>query len=153
MRALIQIGFIVRRMFLALFRIRTRGVKVMVFNTAGELLLIRNSYGKRHLFVLPGGGIHRSETPETAARREVREEVGLSLERLEPRGTYFSRAEGKRDTAFLFTAIAAGEPRSDSAEIDEACFFALDSLPDAVSAATRRRIEEYCGKRDVSEQW
>jgi ADP-ribose pyrophosphatase YjhB (NUDIX family) len=153
MRALIQILYPVRRFLLALFRIRTRGVKVMVFNPAGELLLIRNSYGKQHLFVLPGGGIRPFETPEAAARREVKEEVGLIVERLMPRGTYHSQAEGKRDTAFLFTAVASGEPRSDSAEVDEARFFALDALPDTVSVATLRRIEEYSGERQVTPEW
>ena len=50
---------------------------VMLFNERGELLLIRNSYGRSHLWVLPGGGIGRRETPEAAAAREVREEVAV----------------------------------------------------------------------------
>ena len=58
-------------------RPRTRGVKVMLFNPADEVLLIRNSYGDSEQFVLPGGGVRPWEAPERAATREVREELGL----------------------------------------------------------------------------
>jgi 8-oxo-dGTP pyrophosphatase MutT (NUDIX family) len=142
MRALMQIGFRVRRFLLRVLRIRTRGVKVMVFNARGELLLVRNSYGKSHLFVLPGGGIGRREEPSTAAAREVREETGLEVGALELVGLYFSAAEGKRDSIHLFRGSADGVPRPDGVEVDEAAFFPLDALPAATSAATLRRVAE-----------
>jgi 8-oxo-dGTP pyrophosphatase MutT (NUDIX family) len=142
MRALMQIGYRVRRLLLRVLRIRTRGVKVMVFNAAGELLLVRNGYGDSRLFVLPGGGIGRSEEPSAAAAREVREETGLDVRALEPLGTYLSTAEGKRDTIHLFRGSAEGEPLPDGVEVEEAAFFPLDALPAATSAATLRRVAE-----------
>jgi 8-oxo-dGTP pyrophosphatase MutT (NUDIX family) len=42
-----------------------------------ELLLIRNSY--RCGVTIPSGGIDAGETPRAAARRELEEEVGLSV--------------------------------------------------------------------------
>lgn len=63
MRAMIQLAYQVRRWLLALFRVRTTGVKVMLFNPAGQLLLIRNGYGESDLFLLPGGGVSRRESP------------------------------------------------------------------------------------------
>ena len=45
-----------QRLAWRLLRPRTRGVKVMLFNEAGELLLVRHSYGDTGLFLLPGGG-------------------------------------------------------------------------------------------------
>ena len=39
------------------------------------LLLVRSSYQTAWNF--PGGGVHRGETPETAARRQLGEEVDL----------------------------------------------------------------------------
>lgn len=142
-----------RHLALRLLRLKTRGVKVMAFNPAGELLLIRNTYGNRHLFMLPGGGIERRESPAEAAARELEEETGIKAEWLEPRSTYASNAEGKRDTVHLFTALATQIPRPCGIEVEEARFFPLDALPENISAATLRRIAEYRGERPVSECW
>lgn len=74
---MIQLLYRLRRKLIGLLRLRTRGVKVMLLNEKGELLLIRNSYGDSHAFVLPGGGIRPFEAPAVAALREVREEIGI----------------------------------------------------------------------------
>ena len=148
-----QIGYRLRRFVYRTFRVRTRGAKVMVFNGAGELLLIRNSYGRSNLFVLPGGGIGRGESPEAAAAREVREETGLELQELCFLSRHGNRSEGKRDTVHLFTARAEGTPRSDNVEVEEARFFPLDALPASVSSATLRRIGEFRGERAPDGTW
>jgi 8-oxo-dGTP pyrophosphatase MutT (NUDIX family) len=153
MGALMQIGYRARRLLLRAFRIRTRGVKAMVFNAAGELLLVRNSYGDTGLWVLPGGGVGRRETPEGAAAREVHEEVGLDVLELSPLGTYASAAEGKRDTIHLFRAVADRPPVADRREVEEARFFPLDALPERVSAATVRRIAELKEERRPDGAW
>jgi ADP-ribose pyrophosphatase YjhB (NUDIX family) len=153
MRLVMQILYRARRLVHRVLRVRTRGAKVMVFNAAGELLLIRNSYGPTHLFVLPGGGIGRRETPESAAAREVKEEVGLEARRLVRVSEHFNGAEGKRDTITLFTALADGAPRIDNLEVEEARFFPLGALPANVSNATLRRIAEHRGERAVDGRW
>jgi len=153
MRALLQTGFRLRRFLLRALRIRTRGVKVMLFNPAGELLLIRNSYGDRSVYVLPGGGIGRRETPAAAAVREVREEVGLETYDLAFVSAHFSSAEGKRDTIHLFSGRVSGSPTADRLEVEEARFFPLDALPATVSAATLRRIAEMNGRRPADPAW
>jgi 8-oxo-dGTP pyrophosphatase MutT (NUDIX family) len=153
MRALVQAAYAARTLILATLKIRTQGVKIMLFNDAGELLLIRNSYGNPNIFVLPGGGVGRGEAPATAARREVKEELGLDIASVEVVGTYRSEAEGKRDTIHLFRAVARGALSPDPVELAEACFFALDDLPDLISPATLRRIAELSGQRPVSECW
>lgn len=141
-RFLVQLLYLVRRFLLRLFRVRTRGVKVMLFNGRGEVLLIRNAYGNRSLFVFPGGGIHRREAPEAAAARELREETGLAAAGLRLRSTHVSRAEGKRDTVFLFSGTADGEPQVDRVEVEEALFFALEELPENLSSSVARRLGE-----------
>lgn len=153
MRPLLQFAHRARRLTLRLLRLKTRGVKVMAFNPSGELLLIRNTYGARHHFLLPGGGIERRESPVDAAARELQEETGIQAERLQARATYFSAAEGKNDTIHLFTALATQPPKPCGIEVEEARFFALDALPPNVSAATRRRIEEYRGERPIDGSW
>ncbi len=142
-----------RKKLWKLLRPRTRGVKVMLFNAAGELMLIRNSYGRSELWVLPGGGICPFEAPEAAARREIKEELGCGLAGLALLSTHFSRSEGKRDTIFLFRGVAVGEPRADAFEVGEGDFFALDDLPPTTSAATLRRVAEYRGARAADGGW
>lgn len=125
----------------------------MLFDEAGDLLLIRNSYGDRNFFLLPGGGIRRGESAAQAAAREVREELGLEISNVEPVATYTSVAEGKRDTIHLFQATANDEPKVDGWEVVEARFFPIDALPEQVSPATRRRIDELTGRRPRDGNW
>jgi 8-oxo-dGTP pyrophosphatase MutT (NUDIX family) len=153
MKGVIQLLYRFRRKLIGLLRLRTRGVKVMLFNEKGELLLIRNSYGSSHAFVLPGGGIRPFEAPADAALREVREEVGVTAERLTPLSVHLSQTEGKRDTIHLFSAYTAQAPKPDGVEVEEARFFRLDALPGTVSAATLRRIGEFRGERPVETAW
>jgi len=153
MRSIVQLAYQVRRWALAVFRIRTTGVKVMMFNSAGELLLIRNGYGASDQFVLPGGGVSRRESPAAAAAREIREELGLEVRDVDPVWTYESGAEGKRDTIHLFKAISDGQPVEDQVEVVEARFFSLDALPDRTSPATLRRVAEMKGERPIDGRW
>jgi len=153
MRAIIQSAYILRREVLRLLRLRTTGVKVMLFNDADELLLIRNAYGDSGQYLLPGGGVSRDESPAAAAIREVREEIGIELDRVEPVWTFESNAEGKRDTIHLFKAKTRERPEIDGREVIEARFFPLGALPSRVSPATLRRIDEISGERPMDGRW
>lgn len=57
------------------------GVGAVVFNDAGDILLIKRGkppqYGR---WMVPGGRLEWGETLEQAAIREVREETGLDIE-------------------------------------------------------------------------
>ena len=153
MRPLIDFAYRMRLRILALLRWRTRGVKVMTFDPAGRLLLVRHRYGRSDLWMLPGGGIARAEAPEVAAVRELAEETGCRLDAVVPIGRYESGSEGRRDTVHLFRALTAGEPVIDAVELAEARFFALDALPDTLSPATRRRVDELAGARQRDGRW
>lgn len=142
-----------RRLLFRALDVRTRGAKIMLFNQAGELLLVRNSYGASELFVLPGGGIRRGETPQAAAAREVREEAGVDARELALVSTHFSTAEGWRDTIYLFRGKTDQEPLADGREVIEARFFPLGALPATVSGAALRRIAEHKGEREPDGSW
>ena len=153
MKRLLAPLYRLQRKLWRVLRPRTRGVKVMLFNETGELLLVRHAYGRTDLFLLPGGGIRPFEAPETAARREMKEELDCGVAELAFVSTHIATSEGKRDTVHVFRARPTGPVRADGFEIEEARFFALDALPNSVSPATLRRIEEHRGARAVSEAW
>jgi 8-oxo-dGTP pyrophosphatase MutT (NUDIX family) len=142
-----------QRVVWRVLRPRTRGVKVMLFDEAGSLLLVRHTYGRTDQFLLPGGGVRPFERPEAAAVREVREELGCGLVDLAFISTHLSAFEGKRDTVWLFRALVRGEVCVDGIEVEEARFCQLDALPASTSPATLRRIEELRGERPVSKTW
>jgi ADP-ribose pyrophosphatase YjhB (NUDIX family) len=119
------------------------GVRAAVFNSQGQVLLVRHAYGAEG-WGFPGGGPNRLEPLETTATREVWEETGVRCQVVRLLGVYDSFAEGKSDHVALFVAIAdhPAQPRPVSAEILEAGFFALDALPGGASGGTRRRLAE-----------
>ena len=150
---LLDLAYRLQKKFWRLLRPHTRGVKVMLFTAAGEIVLIRNSYGRSDQFVLPGGGIHRSESPEQAARREIREELGCEVDQLVAVSTHYNGGEGKRDTIVLFRARATEKPRKASFEVAEVGVFAVDALPPTTSPATLRRISEHLRQREADGRW
>jgi ADP-ribose pyrophosphatase YjhB (NUDIX family) len=116
------------------FRPRTFGVKCVIEHD-GRWLLIRNTYGHGY-WTLPGGGMHRRESPTEAAVREVAEEVGVRLARVEPIGSYFSRRHYSRDTVYCFRATVDSPAHEiDRKEILDAAWFARDSIPESRGAA------------------
>ena len=53
-------------------------VRVLMVDDEGDVLLVRFREGDRIWWCTPGGGIEGDENDEDAARREIREETGLS---------------------------------------------------------------------------
>lgn len=115
------------------------GVSVIIANPLGEVLLLRHSYGPAG-WALAGGGLGPREDPEAAARREVREELGIALGALAKIAAIEEIISGSPHTAHIFAAVVDELPRPDGREIIEARFFALDALPDSLGRTTRLRV-------------
>jgi 8-oxo-dGTP diphosphatase len=138
--------WVVYRVLLALwfvFRPRGRGVFVAVWQ-GGRVLAIRNSY--RDWLALPGGGIGRGESPETAARRELAEEVGVAVApgALRLVAEIPSTFEWRRDRCSFFEIELAGpiEPRVDRREVVWADFVAPEAaLADHLAPPVRAYLE------------
>lgn len=132
----------------------TLGVRAVVRDEAGRILLVRHTYTPGWHF--PGGGVEPGETPREALARELAEEAGVTVA-AEPRlhGTFFNEAVSNRDHVLVF--LVEGFTRDDGArnarEIAEVRFFAPDGLPDDVTPGTRRRIAEIVGGAAVSDRW
>ncbi|MFI7575210.1 NAD(+) diphosphatase [Micromonospora sp. NPDC049497] len=97
-----------------------------------ELLLVRHAYGPTGLWALVAGFVDAGETLEAAVRREVGEEVGLTVDGLRYFGSQPWAMSGPGTLLVGFTARsvdAAAGPVVDGKELSEARFFPLDALP------------------------
>ena len=106
-----------------------RSARVIVFDPAGRVLLIRCSVvrrdGKEFVFWLtPGGEIEPDEEPRAAARREIREELGLELDVRGPvyaeQNQFEHMGEMRDNLDFYFVARCEAEaPRMQGVTRDE----------------------------------
>jgi ADP-ribose pyrophosphatase YjhB (NUDIX family) len=140
-RLVLRVADRVRRLWWRLAGPRTVGVRGVVRDADGRVLLVRHTYGPP-LWHLPGGGVKRRESLTDAVRRELREEVGIIAGELRLHGTFSNLQEGKSDHIAVFIVEDWTERKTTHAEIDARRFVALDSLPDDVSPGTRRRLGE-----------
>ena len=144
-RAVLRLGYRLRHRWRRLARPRLAGVSVFVTDLDGRLLLVRHSYGSDG-WALPGGGIERGESPEEAARREIREEVGCAIEGVRVLDQLEETLSGAPHTAWLVAGRTQDHPRPDRREIVEARFFPTHSLPEPLTRLTRSRIATWRGK-------
>ena len=137
-----------------LARPMTLGVRGIVLDPAGRILLVKQTYSRGWL--LPGGGVEAGETMLEALRREVLEEGNAELTG-EPElfGLYFNNRASRRDHVALYVSRDARilGPRPPDREIAAAEFFTLDALPDDVTEATRTRIAEVFNGAAPSPYW
>lgn len=136
-----------------LSRGKTLGVRVLVQDEAGRVLLVKHTYLEG--WWLPGGGVDRGETLEDAAVRELSEETGL-VATSRPRliSVHSNERFFPGDHVAIFR-IEAGEPGQLTSrhEIAEVGFFTLDALPPDLNRGTRARLAEIFDGAEVSADW
>jgi len=135
-------------------RALTLGVRGMVFDEAGRVLLIRQTYTPGWLF--PGGGVERRETLLEALRRELMEETNVAMRGAPALFGVFSNEAffpGDHVALYVVREWTQTHPPKPNLEIAEAGFFALDDLPAGTTAGTLRRLDEYVNGLAPSETW
>jgi 8-oxo-dGTP pyrophosphatase MutT (NUDIX family) len=131
----------------------TLGVRAVVIDEAGRVLLVRHSYVSG--WYLPGGGVEPGETLFEALARELREEGGIVLAGAPVlHGMFLNARVSRRDHVALFVVRAFRQEHAvRRREIVEYGFFSPDALPAETSQATRARLAEVLGGAPVAERW
>ncbi|ADH89810.1 NUDIX hydrolase [Ancylobacter novellus DSM 506] len=132
----------------------TLGVRAVVINEDGAVLLLRHTYVPG--WHLPGGAVDPGETIEAAVIRELFEETAV-IPAAPPRlhGLMLNLHLGARDhvAVYVVDCFTQAPPRVPNREIAEIGFFPPGALPEATSPATRRRIVEVLTGAPAAALW
>jgi len=114
-----------------------RAVSVLVFDDAGRVLVQRRAAGKYHSALLWSntccGHPRPNESSHDAARRRLREEMGIASCRLEPAGRFAYRADGlgalvEFEVDHVYVGRWSGTPRPNPQEVASWRWRTLDEL-------------------------
>lgn len=116
------------------------GAAAIIVNDAGEVLLVKHTYGKCN-WEIPGGRAEEGESPVDTVIREVREETGLSVVALHMTGYYYDHeASGLHFVFRCKVKTNEMDARPDGAEISECGYWRAEVLPRPISDFTVLRI-------------
>jgi len=131
---------------------KTFGARALVVWN-GQVLLIKHTYQKGWYTI--GGAVERNESPCEAVIRELAEEAGVIPTEKPILFSIYHKNYKKRDDYIAFYIIKKFdlEEASYSPEIAEKKWYDLNDLPPDITPSTLKRIEEFLGKRETSDQW
>ncbi|MEN1935955.1 NUDIX hydrolase [Paenibacillus sp. 102] len=125
------------------------GVAVAVLNEQGQILLQKRKSG---VWGVPGGFMELGESTEEAGRREVLEETGIEIGKLDlvdifsgeeffvklPNGDEFYPIT----IAYMSKEIKGGNLQADGTESLEVKFFSLNQLPENISPFIKKLMQQ-----------
>jgi 8-oxo-dGTP diphosphatase len=122
----------------------------VITDNRGRVLLLKHRFRPGTGWGMPGGFMQEGEQPEEALRRELREEVGLEVEKLK---LFTTRAfKVPRQVEIVFTARAIGETNELNFEIQTAAWFFLNELPQELpkdqAQLIKRALDDGAGLQD-----
>lgn len=126
------------------------GVAVAIINEHNEILLQKRFDGK---WGLPGGFLELGESTEEAGRREVLEETGLKIGRLNLVGVISGKQHFVKlpngdefypiTVAYICRDIEGGHLKADGQDTTEANFFKLNDLPNQLNPTIKQLVAQY----------
>lgn len=124
------------RVYHARFTVTAGGI---IFNDAGEVLLLKHRFRAGSGWGLPGGFLNSGEQPLDALRRELQEEIGIEVEDVEVFAARSFRGPHQVEVLFRCRSTDVAKPRTMEVEIAE--WFSIDSLPEGLPRDQRSLIE------------
>ncbi|GGG71208.1 NUDIX hydrolase [Paenibacillus radicis (ex Gao et al. 2016)] len=119
-----------------------------VVNKEGKILLVQHN---DHTWGIPGGLMELGESTEECLRRELKEELQITLKHLRLVGVYsgealYTRLKNGHEyynvvIAYLCTEYE-GELRPDGIEILDAAFYSLNQLPEQLNPFIREKLQQ-----------
>lgn len=111
----------------------------VIIDDKGRVLLLKHRFRPGSGWGMPGGYLEKGEQPQAALRRELREEAGLEIEKVE---LMFVRTFKKpRQLEIIFRCRAVGNTNQLNYEIQKAAWFAPDELPEGLPKDQRQLIK------------
>lgn len=140
------------RLYWQIFKPKTYGARAIILHEA-DILLVKN-INVSH-WSLPGGKIDKGETAEECLLRELNEELALFILKTDYKlGEYLSDKEGKRDKVYIFIVKLPSPIFQKQWELQDAQWFPLSRLPENLSPAVSRRINEFQNRsRNLISAW
>ncbi len=137
-----------------IWRAMTLGVRILVRDEQGRILLVRHTYVAG--WHMPGGGVERGETSQQAACKELLEECGIEADA--PPALfhlYRNPSTSRYDHVALFVCSKwhQAHPKTPDHEIAEIGFFDYEDLPEGTTVQTRNRLAEILRNQQVSDVW
>ena len=132
------------------------GTAVAIFNSNGEILLQKRRDG---IWGVPGGFIELGESTEEAGRREVFEETGIEIGKLDLVGVFSGKQHYVKlpngdefypvTIAYVSKEIKGGILKADGTETTEATFFNVNQLPEGLNPMIKNLIKQYITSQSV----
>jgi 8-oxo-dGTP diphosphatase len=130
------------------------GLGILILNQKGEVLLgLRNSSHGAGEWSFPGGHVEFGETIFETAKREVLEEVGLTVNEMELISVgdemRYIKSDGKHYVNLgVLARYAGGEPTNmEPHKCAEWRWFPLDALPERIFEGTEMTLNNYKAKK------
>jgi 8-oxo-dGTP pyrophosphatase MutT (NUDIX family) len=126
---------------------------VIIMNELKEILLVHRS--DNDTWGLPGGWLELGETVEEAARREIFEETGLTLGKVEFLGVYSGKEvyhvyPNGQEVFFVISVFVSedykGNTLEDGVETKEISFFNMDNLPAIINPPCKTILVDFISK-------
>jgi ADP-ribose pyrophosphatase YjhB (NUDIX family) len=141
--------------FFRITRPLTIGVRCIIHDGAGSVMLVRHTYISG--WHLPGGGVEVGEVCEAALIREVFEECRIEITGKPVLfGVYLNSVVSTRDHVILYVLNSWNYKQGLSLkrlEIAESAMFNLTDLPINIDPSTRQRLDEWSGVTEPALIW
>lgn len=117
----------------------------MIFNEKRRLLIVKPTY--KEGWSLPGGTVDADESPRAACLREVKEEIGINISKIEFIGVdYQKKEEYSESLHFMFYGGALSNKQIEKiklqlSELSEYKFVEISEATKMLSANLGKRVE------------